>query len=139
VALLRSVPMLALLPPPTLESLARALVPQDMPDGVDVVTQGEEGDRFYVIADGELEVIVDGTRVAALHRGDGFGEIALMYDVPRTATVRTRTEARLYALEREDFIVAMTQHLPAQTLARGLASERLADLESLRASRAPAS
>jgi hypothetical protein len=139
VALLRSVPMLSLLPPPTLESLARALTPEEVPAGVDVVTQGEEGDRFYVIADGEAEVIADGTLVATLDRGDGFGEIALMYDVPRTATVRTRTEVRLYALERDDFLVALTGHLPAQTLAQGLASERLAELESLRASRTPPS
>jgi hypothetical protein len=136
VALLRSVPMLSLLPPPTLESLARALIPVDAPAGVDVVTQGEEGDRFYVIADGETDVIADGTHVATLRRGDGFGEIALMYDVPRTATVHTRTEARLYALEREDFLVALTGHLPAQTLAQGLASERLADLEAMRAAQA---
>jgi CRP-like cAMP-binding protein len=137
VALLRSVPMLALLPPPTLESLARALIPVDVPAHVDVITQGDEGDRFYVIADGEVEVIADGTLVATLHRGDGFGEIALMYDVPRTATVHTCSDVRLYALEREDFLVALTGHLPAQTLAQGLASERLADLEALRASRAP--
>ena len=138
VALLRSVSILSLLPPPTLESLARALVPEDVPEGVNVVTQGEEGDRFYVIADGDTDVIVDGTLVATLRRGDGFGEIALMYDVPRTATVRTRSETRLYSLEREDFLVALTGHLPAQTLAQDLASERLAELESLRASRAPA-
>jgi CRP-like cAMP-binding protein len=62
-----------------------------------------------------------------------------MYDVPRTATVRTRAEVRLYALEREDFLVALTQHLPAQTLAQGLASERLAELEALRTSQAHAS
>jgi MFS family permease len=136
VALLRSVPMLSPLPPPTLESLARALSPEELPADVDVLTQGEEGDRFYVIADGEVDVIADGTWVAGLARGDGFGEIALMYDVPRTATVRTRTEARLYALEREDFLVALTGHLPAQTLAQGLASERLAELEAIRAAQA---
>lgn len=139
VALLRLVPMLSLLPPPTLESLARALVPEDVRAGVDVVTQGEEGDRFYVIADGEADVIADGSRVATLGRGEGFGEIALMYGVPRTATVRTRSDVRLYALERQDFLVALTGHLPAQTLARGVASERLAELEALRASQAPAS
>src|SRR3954454_3318229 len=139
VALLRSVPMLSLLPPPTLESLARALIPEDEPAGVEVVTQGDEGDRVYVIADGEADVIADETIVATLHRGDGFGEIALMYDVPRTATVRTRTHVQLYALERDNFLVALTGHLPAQTLAQGLASERLAELEALRASRAPTS
>jgi MFS family permease len=139
VSLLRSVPMLSSLPPPTLESLARALIPEDVQPAVDVVTQGDEGDRFYVIADGEVDVIADGVPLATLQRGDGFGEIALMYDVPRTATVRARNGVRLYALEREDFLVALTGHLPAQTLARGLASERLADLEAMRAARATAS
>lgn len=139
VALLRSVPMLSTLPPPTLESLAHSLIAEDVPVDADVVTQGDEGDRFYVIADGEVDVIADGSWLATLSRGDGFGEIALMYDVPRTATVRTRTETRLYALEREDFLVALTGHLPAQTLAQGLASGRLAELEALRAAKTPAS
>jgi hypothetical protein len=139
VSLLRSVPMLSSLPPPTLESLARALIPEDMAPGVEVVSQGDEGDRFYVIADGEVDVIADGVHLATLRRGDGFGEIALMYDVPRTATVRTQNAVRLYALEREDFIVALTGHLPAQTLAQGLASERLAELEAMRDARATAS
>lgn len=90
-----------------------------------------------MIADGEVDVIADGTLVAGLRRGDGFGEIALMYDVPRTATVRARTDLRLYALEREDFLLALMGHLPARTLAQGLASERLAELESLRGAGAP--
>jgi CRP-like cAMP-binding protein len=127
VALLRSVSMLALLPPPTLESLARALTPADLPAGVDVVTEGEDGDRFYVIADGEVDVLNHGARVATLRRGDGFGEIALMYDMPRTATVRTDTPVRLYALGREQFLTALTGHLPTQTLAQRVAAERLAE------------
>ncbi|HEU5263486.1 MAG TPA: cyclic nucleotide-binding domain-containing protein, partial [Gaiellaceae bacterium] len=137
VALLRNVPMLAPLPPPTLEALARALEPVSVPAGVDVIREGDLGDRYYVVADGEVEVERAGRTVAIRRRGDGFGEIALMYDVPRTATVRARTPAQLYALDRDTFLVAVTGHAPAQRAARDLAEERLRELEALdeRASR----
>jgi hypothetical protein len=137
IALLRSVPMLAPLPPPTLEALARALEPVSVPAGVDVIREGDPGDRYYVVADGEVEVERDGRTVAIRRRGDGFGEIALMYDVPRTATVRARTAAQLYALDRDTFLVAVTGHAPSQRAARDLVEERLRELEALdeRASR----
>jgi Cyclic nucleotide-binding domain len=131
IALLRSMPMFAPLSPPTLESLARALEPISVPAGADVVREGEPGDRFYVIADGELEVVRDGRVAASRRRGDGFGEIALMYDVPRTATVRARTESQLYALDREAFLLAVTGHASSQGAASDLADARLAELERM--------
>ena len=136
IALLRSLPMFAPLPPPTLESLARSLEPEAFPVGVDVITQGENGDRLYVIAEGEVDVIADGVFVATLARGDAFGEIALLYDVPRTATVRTRSAVRLYAVDRETFLVTLTGHASAVTLAHGLADDRLAELRALREAQA---
>ncbi len=132
VALLRSLPMFALLPPPTLESLARALVPADVGPGIDVITQGEEGDRFYVIADGEVDVIADGRRVATVGRGAAFGEIALLYEVPRTATVRTRRATYLYELESDAFLAVLTGHPASHTVLRRLADERIEDLRRLR-------
>ena len=94
--------------------------------------QGERGDRFYVVADGEVEVIADGKAVATLDRGVGFGEIALLYSVPRTATVHAKTPAYLYALDPEVFIAALSGHPRAHTAMRGLADERLAELSTLR-------
>lgn len=131
VALLRSIPVFAPLPPPTLESLARALEPMSVPAGVDVIREGERGDRYYVIADGELEIVRDGRVVAARTRGEGFGEIALVYDVPRTATVTTRSASQLYALDRDTFLVAVTGHASSRRVAHDLADARLEELGEL--------
>jgi hypothetical protein len=131
IALLRSVPWLGLMPGPTLESVARSLVPSVSPAGTDVITQGDEGDLFYVIADGEVDVIHDGTFVTTLGRGSWFGEIALMYDVPRTATVRARSEARLYSLDRDTFLGALVPNGSSLTAARAIADERLDELQAL--------
>jgi hypothetical protein len=136
IALLRSVPLFAPLSPPTLESLARALEPVTVTAGSEVVREGESGDRYYVIADGELEVSRAGRVVAVRRRGEGFGEIALMYDVPRTATVTALTDARLYALEPEAFLVAVTGHVTAHRVAKDVADARLAELEPEDAARA---
>ena len=108
IALLRSVALFAHLPPPTLESLARALEPLAVTAGEVVIREGDEGDRYYVIADGELDVFESEQFMRTLGRGDGFGEIALLREIPRTATVVVRSPARLYALEREVFLLAVT-------------------------------
>ncbi len=131
IALLRSVPLFAPLSPPTLGSLARALEPLSVPAGVEVIHEGDEGDRFYVIADGEVEIVRDGQVVAARGRGEGFGEIALIYDVPRTATVRTTRDTRLYSLDCEAFLLAVTGHATARRAARELADARLEELRAL--------
>jgi MFS family permease len=107
--LLRGLSLLAPLPPVVLERLARRAVPVHVPAGATIVVQGEPGDRFFAIAGGELDVTVDMRFVTRLGAGDSFGEIALLHEVPRTATVRAHTDADLLALERDDFIPAMTQ------------------------------
>ena len=130
IGLLRSVRLFAALPPPELEGLARSLVQVTAPAGDAVITQGGDGDRYYAIAEGEVEVVKDGTRVNVLSRGDGFGEIALLHEVPRTATVTALTPVTLYALEKEPFLEVVTGHPVASTTAHAVAAERLRAAES---------
>jgi CRP-like cAMP-binding protein len=84
-----------------------------------------------VIADGEVEIVRDGQVVATRHRGEGFGEIALIYDVPRTATVTARRDTQLYSLEREAFLLAVTGSATAQRAAHDLAEARLKELRAM--------
>ena len=109
VELLHGIPIFAPLPAPQLERLARALVDVQVEPGVAVFEVGDHGDRFYVIAEGRAGVEVGDEPVRALEPGGFFGEIALLHDVPRTATVRAITALHLYALDRETF-VATQQH-----------------------------
>ena len=117
--------LFAPLPPPTLEALARALHRIEVPAGTVVIRQGDPGDLFYAIADGEVEVVRDGTRVALLGRGDGFGELALLLDRPRNATVRTLTDSRLYTLSPSEFVPVVTGHPRAAQAGADLVRIRL--------------
>jgi MFS family permease len=110
VELLRGIPMFAPLPAVTLEQLAHTLESQRLPAGAAVFRQGEAGDRFYIVADGEVEVSVDGRATSRIRPGGSFGEVALLRDVPRTATVRTAGPTELLALGRDAFIAAVTGH-----------------------------
>ena len=131
-ALLRSTRLFAPLPTPMLERLARNLIPIHVPDGSVVITQGEAGDRFYAIVEGTVDVLEGGRRVTTLGPGGSFGEIALIRDVPRTATVVATTESKLLALDRDEFLRAITGHEAASEAAHGLATERLDELEASR-------
>jgi len=126
VALLRSLPIFAPLGVPEVETLARALEPVDVEAGATVIRTGDRGDRFYAIAEGEVEVRRDGNRVGSLVRGDGFGEVALLRDVPRTADVVALAPTRLYALAKGDFVGAVTGHPGAAAESERLVRERLA-------------
>ena len=126
IGLLRSLRLFAALPPPELEGLARSLEPLSAAVGEAVVVQGDDGDRYYAIADGEFEVVVDGRRISTLGRGDGFGEIALLHDGVRTATVSALTKGRLYSLEKEPFLEVLTGHPATHTNATAIAAENTA-------------
>ena len=122
---LRANPIFAPLPPGTLEQLADALEEVDAAPGEEIVRQGEPGDRFYLIKSGALDVQIDGKVVQTLEPGDSFGEIALLRDLPRTATVKARTESALYALDQRQFLAAVTGFGPSLSAAEGVIGMRL--------------
>jgi MFS family permease len=124
--LLRGNAIFAPLPATTLEQLADGLMQVRAPAGEQIIRQGERGDRFYVIEDGTVEVSVDGRPPRELGRGESFGEIALLRDVPRTATVTARTDVVLYALDRGAFIPAVTGSGPSLSAAEAVIGMRLA-------------
>jgi len=122
---LRANSIFAPLPPGTLEQLADALEEVDAAAGEEIVRQGEPGDRFYLIKSGALDVQIDGKLVQTLEPGDSFGEIALLRDLPRTATVKARTDAVLYALDQRQLLAAVTGFGPSLSAAEGVIGMRL--------------
>jgi hypothetical protein len=108
IGVLNRVSMLRPLPMPAIDSLAAHVGHASVATGQEVFHQGDYGDRFYVIDDGEAEVIGDGRLIGTLGPGDAFGEIALLHDVPRTTTVRARTPLELYTLDRRHFVPAIS-------------------------------
>jgi MFS family permease len=125
--LLRRIGFFALLPEPVLERLAAGAATVTVAPFQPVVTQGEAGgDLFYVIAEGRASVEIDDAESRELGPGDFFGEIALLRDSPRTATVRAVDPLRLYTVEREEFIAAVTGHAPTLEAAEGIVTSRLA-------------
>jgi hypothetical protein len=125
IGLLRLSKLFAPLPAPELEGLARSLVPVDVEAGTVIIREGDPGDRYYAIAAGEATVIHSGAVTATLRRGDGFGEIALLRDVPRTATVTAATDMQLYTLDKDAFLAAVTGHAPTHSIAAQIVSDRL--------------
>ena len=123
--LLRTIPIFAPLPAPTLERLASRLLPVRAAAGERIIREGEHGDRFYVVVDGEIEISLDSGPPRVEGPGSYFGEIALLRDVPRTATVSARTDVELYALEREDFLGAVTGHSASAEAADVVVGSRL--------------
>ncbi|HEY6584121.1 MAG TPA: MFS transporter [Gaiellaceae bacterium] len=126
--LLHGISIFRPLPAPVLEGLAHAMLPLHVEAGREIVREGEAGDRFYVIASGEVEVVKDGEVINHEGPGEFFGEISLLRDVPRTATVRARTDVELRALERDDFIAAVTGHAASAEAADSVVATRLSSL-----------
>jgi MFS family permease len=123
--LLRAIPIFWPLSQPVLEGLASRLVPVQARAGENVVRQGESGDRFYIVADGEIAISLESGRPRVEGPGSYFGEIALLRDVPRTATVSARTDVELFALERDDFLAAVTGHSASAEAAEAIVGSRL--------------
>ena len=89
-----------------------------------IVEQGEVGDAFYAIRSGQVEVVADGTIVRTLGPGSYFGEVALLLDVPRTATVRAKTAVRAYRLDRSGFDGLVASAFKKGTLNPQMAQDR---------------
>jgi MFS family permease len=128
--LIERVPMFAPLSVAAKERVAANLVPLSVDAGEVVIREGEIGDRFYIVGDGELDISAEGLRTTA-HQADYFGEIALLRDVPRTATVMAVVDTQLYALQREDFLAVVTGHTAAHAAGDAVAQERLAHTEQM--------
>jgi MFS family permease len=113
------------LPMPAIDSLALHVDHAHVAAGDEVFHQGDHGDRFYVIDDGEADVIGDGRLIRTMGPGDGFGEIALLHDTQRSTTVRARTSLRLYSLDRSHFMSAVGGYQSSAREADTLVHERL--------------
>jgi ABC-type multidrug transport system fused ATPase/permease subunit len=137
---LRTVPLLAELGPQELAALAERLTLEQFHGGEDVVRQGEEGRKLYLLGSGQAEVVVhDGTRerrVNTLNEGDFFGEMALLADEPRAATVRTTMPTQLYSLARADFLSLLERDPEArQSIAERIAARQRALAQARAATR----
>jgi MFS family permease len=127
-ALLRRTSLFEPLPAAAVERLARNSVPAVVDAGTTIIREGDAGDRVYVIASGKADVSAKWSHVATLGPGDHVGEIALLRDVPRTATVVATTKVRLLSLERDVFLRTMTGDEPAHAAAHSAAEDRLREL-----------
>lgn len=126
-ALLAGITLFQPLGQPLLEQLSHRLTRVDVPTGAIVVTEGEVGDRFYVIASGQLDARHDGQLLSSMHAGDSFGEIALLRNVPRTASVVATEDSVVYAMERDDFLGALTGSQELRSRTEVVAARRMAN------------
>jgi len=118
-------PLFAPLPMPVRETLAHALEERDLSSGEELFPAGAPGDRFYLVAEGELLVLPPGEEPRVLGSGESFGEIALLRDIPRTAGITARTPARLYGLDGPLFIASVTGHADSEAAAEATIAARL--------------
>jgi hypothetical protein len=125
IELLGSIPMFEPLPTQALERIARRLRPVAFEPGTTIIEQGEPGDVLYVVSSGEVDTLVDGGAKGYRGPREYFGEIALLHDVPRTATVRARTAVTAFTLDRAAFLAALTGEPAVRAMAESGAAVRL--------------
>jgi Cyclic nucleotide-binding domain len=126
-------PVMAPLAAPVIERLARNAAVDERAPGEVIVAEGEPGEQYFVVRRGTLRVEVGGAFVRELGPGHAFGEIALLRDVPRTATVTAITAVTLVAVGRVEFLEAVTGHPRSLRTAAEVASRLLAGDPSLHA------
>jgi MFS family permease len=125
-ALLRGVDFLSSLPEATVERLAGLARREEATAGTEIIERGSRGELFYVIESGSVDVSLPNGSTSTLGEGDYFGEIALLRDVPRTASVRARQDTTLLVVARDDFLRAVTGHAPSLASADAVVGRRLA-------------
>jgi MFS family permease len=126
--LLERIPLFAPLSAATLETIAGDLVPLSVAAGETVIREGDSGDRFYIVESGRLEATTGGQHLSDLAEGGWFGEIALLRDMPRTATVKAVSDARLLAIDRDEFVAVVTGHPDSAEAAEAAIATRLGSL-----------
>jgi MFS family permease len=130
-ALVSALPLFAPLPANTLERLSFRLMEVKAKAGTTIIAQDSPGELFYVIGSGKVDVLHDGKLVSELGPGDDFGEIALLYDVERTADCVAHTDVELFALNRESFVAAVGGDRRSTDEAEEVMTRRLSKIRTL--------
>jgi CRP-like cAMP-binding protein len=117
--------LFAPLPLATVETVALRAREMRVPAGGVVIREGEPGEAFYAIAEGSLDPACEAGAFPRMHEGDFFGEIALLREIPRTATVTACTECVLYEIGREAFLTSVTGQRRSIGAAQTVADTRL--------------
>jgi hypothetical protein len=123
--LLRGLPIFAPLQESALEQLADSLRRVLLSSGATVFAEGDDGDGFYLIEQGSIDVSIDGNHIRSLGAGESFGEIALLRNIPRTATITAKTAVALWRLERAPFLATVTGNTASTSAADALIGTRL--------------
>src|SRR6516162_145672 len=123
--LLQNLPMFSPLPLARTELLEAEIEPRQFRAGAVVIREGEAGHEFHLIVEGSAAVSARGAPLALLQRGDCFGEIALLRDTPRIATVTAEQPLRTLALGRKEFLTAVTGNSVSKAAADALVAQRL--------------
>lgn len=129
-----ALPLFHELSPSELDLVLTKLQPQSVGAGDIIMRQGEPGDRFYIIHKGRVEISRDGQRVATRGAGEAIGEIALLYNIPRTATARALEPTELLTLTANDFLDLLVRYLGRAEALQNLSAQRLRSNNSTPAS-----
>jgi len=124
--LLRELPTFSPLPIATVENLASRATTERFQNGAAIVTQGDPGAHFYVIDEGTVEARQDDILLARLSEREFFGEIALIRDIPRVATVQAVTPVGVLVIGRDEFLTAITAHQHSVHALETAVTDRLA-------------
>ncbi|HEU5302145.1 MAG TPA: cyclic nucleotide-binding domain-containing protein [Acidimicrobiia bacterium] len=119
------IPLFAGLSKKELASVSGLATRLDLPAGKELTKQGDTGNEFVIILDGEVDVVIDGNVVATRGSGDYFGEIALLSERPRTATVVAKTPVAIEVIGRREFRALVDDQPAIEAQLRAVMAERL--------------